>query len=267
VLIERLSLWLLVPLVVVSLLLAFTFIATEALRWSIFPRIGERFFILTVPTCAVAIVVLGVFNIALNQGILASAEVARRQVTAGLSPRLAILLGLGVVGVLGLLGGVLFLVNRHNIESKLAEVEQEITALARSNAPALRQVARWVEARSRPDEIVKELGTLSSTSPYFRNLYFIVPLRRNGRALFKRVTQWANRNDTLFDVEGDLYAPNRFELAYLRRALGDRRRRPEIGLFVKRPDIKVLYPVKDAEHRTVLFLLSEGHTYGAREDK
>lgn len=278
---ERLTLWLLLVLALLGGFALFALIATETMHWAIFSRLGDSLFKLALPACALAVVVLALFNLALNAGLLVQRQLlapagepqsseagvgqpspaAQEQHVMTLVRRVLLVLAGGAL----LLGVVLYLLNRGHIADKMTLVESEMKAFVKDAQPALERTAARIGARREAEAIAASLKTLSSTTPFFRGLRFLIPLQHEGRTVFKDINGWQRDTHRLFEVEG-LYAPNRFELAYLRRALGETGpAKPQ--LFVRRPQIKVLYPVRDTGGRTVFFLLSDGHSYAAREHK
>lgn len=274
---ERLTLWLLLVLALIGGFALFALIATETMHWAIFTRLGDSLFKLALPACALAVVVLALFNLALNAGLMAQRQllatvmgesdggegrhVAHERRVMTLVRRILLVLA----GAALLLGVVLYLLNRGHIADKMTLVGNEMKAFVKDARPVLERAAARIAARREPEAIAASLKTLSSTTPFFRGLRFLIPLQHEGRTVFKDINGWQRDTQRLFEVEG-LYAPNRFELAYLRGAL-TATASDEPRLFVRRPNIKVFYPVRDEGGRTVFFLLSDGHSYAAREHK
>ena len=268
ILLERLTLAALVLLMLLGLLVLVSFVAVETMNWVVFPSLGERLFALVLPALLAAIFALVLLNLALNQGILASQALAARSAAeAGADKGPTWLrLGLGLAALVAVCLGVLFLVNRANIGRKSRELEEEMQALTEANAPVLGRLASLVEAQQEPSEVVRLLAAIASTSPSFRDLELIVPQRTPAGTVYKRARRWSDRDDaSLFCTSCTelLYSPDRFELEYLRRSTTDTR--PQV--FVRRPYLRVLQPLRGSRGKAVAYLHSTDHRYGHAEFK
>ena len=118
------------------------------------------------------------------------------------------------------------------------------------------------------------LEAISLTSPYFRDLRIVYPIHFKDRIIFRSFRGASNLSqrdiERFFDIPhgyGYTLSPNKFELEYLIKATEDKSSIFKDGAFVRRPDIKIYFPLKDKENNTIIFLFSEGHRYGIKEYK
>jgi hypothetical protein len=271
ILLERFTLVVLCLLAGLALFGLVAFLAIETLNWAIFHKLGERFFMLALPLLLASLFALSLLNLTLNQGILADrALAAAGELPDGRKTRaLGLRLGLGLAGFIALSLVLLFLVNRSNVREKSLALEQQMRSFVAQRRQPLTRLAALVTARSQRREVVRILSHLASTTPSFRELQLIVPVRQESGVVFRLVSRWwIDREHELPSIEawGNTYLPNRFELEYLRHATsGGTDVTPKI--FVKRPRLKVFQPLKNAQNKTVAFLLSASHRLGRRDDK
>jgi hypothetical protein len=199
---ERLTLWLLLVLALLGGFALFALIATETMHWAIFSRLGDSLVKLALPACALAVVVLALFNLALNAGLLAqrrllttASGVAESPETPSPTPaaqeqRVMVLVRrilLVLAGAALLLGAVLYLLNRGHIADKMELVASEMRAFVKDARPVLERAAARISARREPKAVAASLKTLSSTTPFFRGLRFLIPLQHEGRTVFKDI--------------------------------------------------------------------------------
>ncbi len=271
VLLERFTLVALAGLAALALFGLVAFLAIETLSWSIFPKLGERFFLLALPVLLASVFALSLFNLTLNQGILADrALAAAGELPDGRVARaLTLRLGLGLAGFVALSLALLFLVNRANVREKSHELEEEMRALVSERRPTLERIVALVEARRDGRDVARLLSQIAASSPSFRELQVIVPLREETGVVYRRIPRWWSDRDPdplSLGSAGQSYQPNRFELEYLRQAAaGVAGSEPRV--FVKRPWLKVFQPLRNAHQQTVAFLCSEEHRLGRPDYK
>jgi hypothetical protein len=269
VLLERFTLVVLSALCALSLFGLVAFLAIETLHWAIFPRLGERFFQLALPLLLAALFALSLFDLALNQGIVADRALAAagELPDARVARTLVLRLGLGLAGFVALSLAVLFLVNRANVREKSRELEAEMQTLCAERRASLDRIVALVEGRAQGHELVRLLSQLASTSPSFRELQVIVPQRRESGVVYQRISRWWGERspDPFSERAATDYQPNRFELEYLRQAAASGETAPRV--FVKRPWLKVFQPLRNARNEAVAFLYSEEHRLGRPDYK
>lgn len=271
VLLERFTLVVLCLLAALALFGLVAFLAIQTMNWAIFPKLGERFFMLALPLLLASLFALSLLNLTLNQGILADrALAAAGELPDGRSTRaLGLRLGLGLAGFIALSLALLFLVNRSNVREKSLELEEEMRSFVVQRRQPLARLTALVATRSQGREVASILSQLASTSPSFRELQLIVPVQQASGVVFRQLQRWWSVREherPAIEAWGNTYQPNRFELEYLRRATSSSADvTPKV--FVKRPWLKVFQPLKNAQNKTVAFLLSESHRLGRRDYK
>ncbi|MBW2732464.1 MAG: hypothetical protein JRH20_08710 [Deltaproteobacteria bacterium] len=264
---ERLTLLLLVTTVLVAVFSFVTFLATETLHWVIFARLEARFFHTFLPLCLAAIFVFSAFNAALNIGIIAE---SRLQAPEAATQKQGLWqstgkLAAGLTLLLGLLLLCLFFVNRSNIQSKMDDVRHKMTLMSKRNASLLKKLTAAIEARD-ATQVTGMLETLATRSPSFRQVSLVVPMRHHGVTTYINIDRWMKAEHFKLDKRWR-FAPNRFQLAYLERVMAQRGGSVEPGIFVRRPNISIYYPIRNAAGRMVYFLRSQHHRYGHKEYK
>jgi len=274
IMLERLTFAFATLFVAVAIFAFLAFLCKETLHWVLFPALGESFFNHFLPLLALGIFVLVMFNITLNVSLISQALLEEKQM---MPPGKEMLKkNAAVVAILFLFLAMtftsLYFVNKRNVKVKMHEIRKEMTSLKEQNRKLIGTIADNFSKRQNPGEIIQALEALSSTSPYFRNLKIVYPVRVQERLVFLSYGKyWNEKHQTdFFDIAegpGNVLSPNRFELDYLVKATEDESASTGDGVFVQRPYFNIYSPVKDEQNRTIFFLFSDDHQYGVKEYK
>lgn len=275
IILERLTLYLLIFILVLSMISFIAFLAIETLNLVIFPKLSEDFFYMSLPLMFLAIFILSVFNMALNIGIVSKSMVDEKRLLTSKSEVLkvsSIIVGMLIVFIIITLSS-LYVINRNNINKEIREVKSEMEILVSDNKDLINEMVHLFEVKENPERIVELLETISLTSPYFRDLTIIYPIKKEDRFLYKRISKWSlNQKDNhkdFFDYTlgyRSVLRPNKFELEYLDETTNDVAKN-DVGVFVKRPYVEIYQPVRSLDGNIVIFLCSDGHQYGVNEYK
>lgn len=269
------TLFLLIFFLIVSMISLISFLAIETMNWVIFPSLSGDFFYISLPVMFLAIFILSVFNMALNISIISKSMANKDRVMTSKSEIFkvsSIIVGVLVVFIVITLSS-LYLINKKNINEEIREVKSEMEALVINNKGLIKEIANLFEAKQDPKQIVQLLATINLTSSYFRDLTIIYPIKIEDRFIYKKISKWSldkdNNNKYFFEYNlhySNILTPNKIELEYLDETTNVVSKN-EAGIFVRRPYVKIYYPVRSNDGNTLLYLYSAGHQYGVNEHK